>query len=609
MKRLLSRRLHQKIINDIIFIRLLINSGGYAHTHKILDFDQIDDNYKANEEYVNSSAYNEVAPWMAKEMRRIGYNQTKRLLAAGKYSTGEVFRNSLHKYVTSKSSGLPPIDVTVNIKGEELKTKFASKAAFLMLHGKEAIDVSIINKSNPELPSLIKKDVEEKIFKSNCSREEENRICREYGISKIGSRSTVAFRDIRAIFINPMVSHLVQAALIYPHIEETTRRPSCQPKSVLIDEDYGSCIATMYMDGSTDLIANSIMSSSSGNYVSILSDCSQWDQTFVSMDSIQFYTGVRDALSDSPHLLKNEIYMYDRSMGLGLVQLADWFNEFHEKRYYLADYAGEVRLFSTNFMWSGRLDTFFLNCIQNHCVNKRINDVLTEVHRLPPFGFLSIAGDDVAAVIPATDWNSSKTTIVKEVVIKAYTSTNHKINSKKSAVTARSGEYAKIYWYAGMMFRDPSIQLFEAEKSQKSTTRVEYVRGYSQKLFEYLRRAKTNMRIGSTYCRLLLSLTYFLDARVKSGRGRIRYIPPYQSIICPTFVKGGLGFTVTGISINESLFIRVYLSKWIEPSLPFLALIKVDVDNDLADLLFEYYSSHVTVAGDVNNTNHTKYLS
>nr|WPV63645.1 MAG: RNA-dependent RNA polymerase [Jingmen bat reovirus 1] len=595
IKKLLCRRPSEKIINDVLFIRILMNSGGFAHTHKIMDFDQINDNFELNEKYMQPKNYVKTSHFMAEEMRNIGRRQTKRLINEGKYPTGVGFRNSIQKHVTSKSSGLPPIDVKVTIDGEIKKTKFNSKSAYIMLRGYEALDLSTVNVSNEDFFNDVKKDITETKFKDQLTKQEENAIYREYGISKIGSRSTVAFRDVRAIFITPFTSHLAQAALIYPHIIETTHRPANKPRSIFINEDYGSCIATMYMDGSTDLIAPAVMASASGDYVSLLSDCSQWDQTFVSMDSMNFYKGVEEAFFEARAICENEIYMYNKSKGMSLMDIAEWFNDLQRKRLYVAEYAGELKVYNTNFMWSGRLDTFFLNCIQNQCCNREISRRLKEENDMNGFGFLTIAGDDVAATMKADNWSAKKTTALKEVTVDVYTSTNHKINIKKSAVSSRSGEYAKLYWYYGMMFRDPSIQMFESEKNQKTVTRVEFLRGYSQKMFEFIRRAKTSMNISSTFCRLILAVSYSLDI-MPNGKDRherrvkIRYVPPYQSVVCPTFVKGGLGFTVTGLTINESLFIRKHLDDWMELALPYLSVMKSEIDNKLASTLFEYYS-------------------
>lgn len=596
--KLLYRRPHAGIISDLIFVRMIINSGGYAHTHKILDFDQIDKNYKLNELNMQKDTYTKTYEWLGNRMRRIGKAQTLRLIDASKYHSDIEFKNRLSRYTTARNSGLPPIDVSIHSirknksnHGHIKRAKFASKNAFLMLRGRDALDLLNVNKSDVNLLTKVRANLIRPSHGAVYSNKEMNTICREYGISNIGSRSTTAFRDVRAIFNNATTAHFAQAALIHPHIEETTYKPTVKPGGIFIGTDYGSCIATQFMDGTTDLVAPAVMSSANGQNVSVLSDCSQWDQTFNSADSMEFYYGVQEAISERFSLFKDRAYMYQGSQGVNLHQLASWFNDYHRFRWFKAEYAGELKVYKTNFMWSGRLDTFFLNCVQNECYNKEIDSRIVRELRIKGFKFLTIAGDDVAAVLDAEKWNARMTELLKDIVVDTYTSGGKVINRIKSAVVARGGEYAKIYWYFGMVFRDPSIQMFESEKIQRTSTQIEYLRGYAQKLFEYQRRAKTSMRQSSLFSRFILGLSYYLDTMVVEGsrKIKIRYVPPVQACYIPTFIEGGLGFSLSGLTLNESLFIRKHLNDYIFEASNTLSRMKSVMVSDVANTILNMY--------------------
>lgn len=614
INKLLYRRANPGIISDVIFVRMIINSGGYAHTHKILDFDQIDKNFELNEANMKEDKYFKTYNWLGKRMYEIGKRQTLRLIDQGKYHSDIEFKSKLPKYTTARNSGLPPIDVTIKMPenkpgykkdnnkpsmyqkrkdGAIRKAKFASKSAFLMLRGRDALDLNNVSKSNTNLLRDIRNGSVKPTDNVRFTNEEINTICRTYGVSNIGSRSTTAFRDVRAIFNNATTAHFAQAALIYPHIEETTFRPVEEPEGIFISRDYGSVIATRYMDGTTDLVAPAVMSSASGDNVAVLSDCSQWDQTFNSADSIEFYRGVQSALHDRFNLFEDRSYMYEGPKGVNLYDLASWFNEYHGFRWFKAEYAGELKIYKTNFMWSGRLDTFFLNCVQNECYNKKIDEEIVNKLQVKGFKFLTIAGDDVAGVIDAQTWNSYMTDSLKDIVVDTYTDGGKVINRIKSAVVARGGEYAKIYWYYGMVFRDPSIQMFESEKTQRTSTRIEYLRGYSQKVFEYQRRAKTGMRQGSLFARAVLAVTYYLDTQVydKGMRIKMRYVPPVQAVFIPTFIEGGLGYTLTGTTLNESIFIRAHLDSYVTPATNTLKRLKAVITSDVANIILNLYLS------------------
>nr|APG79051.1 RNA-dependent RNA polymerase [Hubei reo-like virus 11]APG79151.1 RNA-dependent RNA polymerase [Hubei reo-like virus 11] len=596
LKRLMPVRKNIGVPHDLIFVKMHTGASGYSHSHKLADFvPSIKKNYEENKRFMQFDADNEDARQLASALEKVGYDMTKKLVEEGMYPDAEGFKSRLSSYLTARSSGLAPIsmEMTVEdvIKGEKVRTKvknnFTSKSFFEALRGEDVftVDLNVHGidsiKYYEGLTPQEKKRVETEGYNNN--------DLAKMGVSKIGSRATSGYRAIRAIFMMKLQYHLMQCAIIKPHVEATTHRyPDNEPpKSLWIsDQDYGRSILTTDQDGSDDVWARYVMASSTGRYLISCADSSAWDQRVKVKFMLAFYEGIKKALAEIAGIYQQH-YMTREGNGLTLLQIIDLFNEVQSESKYLAEYGFEAAILDVNFLTSGRLDTFLLNSVMNSEINKIINDRLQRlieyIRLLVRYIALTVAGDDMISLlfIGNKQIRADQIEKIKEIIIKVYTNVGHDINANKTVMSFQGAEVAKRNMYCGFIFRDPNIQFYESEKTDRVDTKITRLRGQASKHFEMIKRSVCNMRVSTMHSRLILMLMYYykyidrsnVDKQSKTST-TIKYYPPYSASIMPTHVSGGLGATFTGVSQNEALFLIFQGSEIINKSIAVLKTLK-----------------------------------
>ncbi|ACO37232.1 RNA-directed RNA polymerase [Homalodisca vitripennis reovirus] len=624
---LVDMRVNSTIITDIVFLRTLLNFGGYSRSNQITDFKAtIDDITVMNEKFLSNSdpakSINSLLEWMGPKMTDCGYGLTKAIIegeiSTASYPSANQAKTNIDTYITSRSAGIGNIKLIVNTGKKVYKTRSTSKSTFANVIGSKIFDVNDVS----TVPIMFSE------FLSNLSQTERDKFIEQYdqgkitpsevmricGQNVIGSRSTTAWRPVRPIYINVLQAHLAQSFIIGPHIDATTRQRRDRPTGLwFTGKELGIGFATLYQNGTSDMIAPAIEASSTGKALSVLADCSSWDQTYLTATIIPYYEGIKKALAAHGIASQINFYMIDSSrrdvQGMTILETIDWFNKFQEKRIFNASYLGELYSFVVKYMWSGRLDTFLMNSVQNGLITEKIaGDVFNQVNNIP-LTWYQVAGDDAIMVYDASSiTHFGQVDSIRNITVKNYEQANHIINPQKTVVSHISGEYAKIYYYAGMHFRDPSIQLHESEKDSNASDIIERLRGFSQVCFEYNKRAIGSLRVNSLYARLLAGLAYTIVVRKPSRSSSqvkdadnitpsktsgphdtYKYFPPPGAIITPSAYSGGLGMTYTGISLNEVLFIRLHLSKIVETGLSTVSTINFSANETLANALTKHF--------------------
>ncbi|BAF49639.1 putative RNA dependent RNA polymerase [Rice gall dwarf virus] len=634
-EKLVDMRCNKSIIYDIVFMRTLLNMGGYSRSNQITDFKgTIDDITKMNDEYLSDVSEGgkraKMSEWMYPKMEACGYGLTKSILngqmVGVSYPSASESKAHIESYITPNSAGIGNLRFDVDVGGKMYKVRTTSKSAFVNALGTNIFNIDTISMEPmflSEYLTHLNQDEKMLLYDRRKNRQiQDIELMRLCGQNVIGSRSTTAWRPVRPIYINVIQAHLAQAFIIGPHINATVGRQRTPPKGLwFTGEDVGIGFATIYQNGTSDVISHAIEASASGRCLSVLADCSSWDQTFLTESIIPYYQGIKRAISEFGQADSENYYMYDNQrkdvVGMRLTETIDWFNEYQKKRIFNASYLGERYSFKVQYMWSGRLDTFFMNSVQNALITERIaNQVSSSVAGSPSLVWFQVAGDDAIMVYNANSITSSdQVDAIRKTVVDEYTADNHIINPQKTVISHISGEYAKIYYYAGMHFRDPSIQLHESEKISKATNITEVMRGYAQVAFEYNKRAIGSLRINSLYARLLASLAYSINvkrsddesienkpnrrgskAKARSTKtnnlrsfSSVKYYPPLTSVITPTGVKGGLGMSLSGISLNEILMIKELLLDLVEAGLKIVDQVSFEQNEIVSKSLMRHF--------------------
>ncbi|ASA47352.1 RdRp [Aedes camptorhynchus reo-like virus] len=584
-KRLIAARYNDGIIKDLVSIRINMGMLGYARSHKIADVVQdIIDNYEHNIEHANSDEYKVIGPKLRMRLHQVGFEQTKRLVSEGRYPNSEQFHASISTYLTSKSSGAAPIAVNyvlkdkITGKSKSMKQSHTSKAARAMFSGENVFDMTGIR---PRFPSIIE-------YYNSVSNEDKKRIMEEglndqdvkaIGISSIGSRATTATRAIRGIFVIPIQLHMAFCAIAKPHVDDTSRPPeSGDVQSIFINPyNYGSSILTQFQDGSVDAYSPFIQASSSRRYIISAADASAWDQHCKFDLMAAWIEGIRDAFADLT-VSHDEYYMYLKGNGITLTQICDEIIEFLRFGLFSISYGDSIRVVKTNFMLSGLLVTFLLNSIINSEINYEMNEDLSGMS-VNVMSML-IAGDDIGTILKMDIPNAANIERVRELICAKYTAAGHKINKNKSVMSNRSIEMAKIYAHLGFVFNDPYMQVNESEKTGKDESRISALRGFVHKQFDAFRRSASSSRHVTFTMRLCSMLAYhikmFDKTDVTSAAMKYKYYPPYAAAILPSGVRGGLGCSWTGVSLNEVIWLNERMSSSVNPAIPVVDSLRFD---------------------------------
>lgn len=628
---LLPCRPNKFIIYDVVFIRMHTSAGGYAHSHKLRDFiPAIRKAYSENNEYkIDDQCGDRVKSDLVARLKHVGYTQTINLL--DNYPDPHQFSSGYARYLTSKSAGLAPIHINMTFLDERnklvsIRSSTTSKAARAMLTGGEIFDLSKVeskyNKTEAFKATLSEsqlKQVDEEGFSdsqldkivdtdavlfyySSVTEDDQKRILRDglsetdlglMGVSRIGSRSTAGFRAIRAIFMMRLEVHILQCAIIQPHIEATSRnyRDNDPPRDMWInDHDYGYSIYTQQQTGSDDVFAPYVMASGSGRFLISCADCTAWDQHVKPPYLHAFYRGVYEAF-DGDVRLHDKVYMCKYGKSLNLAECTEEFMKYQLDSSYIAEYGDEAAIVPVNFLTSGRLDTFAFNSIQNSLINEIVQRQLLE-HSTAKAKYvrLTVAGDDMASILDMSNVQIRSSAIeeIKNIIVHVYRQAGHDISTEKTTCTNRSMEIAKRYCYYGSSFRDPNIQFFESEKNNKAETIIDSLRGQVQKQYEAMKRSDGSLCQSAFAIRIYFALAYNLKIQEKSLTVRgvnHKYYPPYASIITPTSASGGLGCTFTGITMNEAIFLMKHLRSYIDASLPIVDALKFTSNKDIPSAL------------------------
>nr|UUV42394.1 MAG: putative RNA dependent RNA polymerase [Ilomantsi reovirus 1]UUV42395.1 MAG: putative RNA dependent RNA polymerase [Ilomantsi reovirus 1] len=583
-RRLIASRYNDGIIKDLIAVRMSMGALGYARSHKIADVvDDIIENYEHNITHAETPEYKELGPKLRARLHAVGFNQTRRLLDEGKYPTSEHFHSSISSYLTSKSSGAAPITVSYTLKDKttgitkQMRQSLTSKAARAMFSGENVFDISSIR---PKFRNVID-------YYNQLSTLDQIRIQKEglsdtdvkaIGISSIGSRATTGTRAIRGIFVIPIQLHMALCAVMKPHVDDTSKPPEAgDTNAVWINEDnYGSSILTQFQDGSADAYAPFIQASSSRSFIISAADASAWDQHCKFDLMAAWIEGIRDAFRDfSP--AHNEYYMYLHGNGLTLPEICDEIIEFLRFGLFSVTYGDSTRIVKTNFMLSGLLVTFLLNSI----INAEINFAMLQDLDLMSVRTISmlIAGDDIGSILKMENANAGSIETLRELICAKYTAAGHKINKNKSVMSNRSIEMAKIYAHLGFMFNDPYMQVNESEKTGKEDSRVTSLRGFAHKQFDAFRRASSDTRVTCFVMRMCTMMAYHLKTfsrNADSAHVKLKYYPPYAASIIPSAIKGGIGCSWTGTSLNEVIWIQERMSGCVASSIDIVDALRFD---------------------------------
>ncbi|AAB18743.1 RNA-dependent RNA polymerase [Rice dwarf virus] len=612
VSKLVDMRVNYTIIYDLMFLRVMLNLGGYSRSNQITDFRKtIDEITKMNEGFLSGADpeknIDTLNAWMAPTMEDCGYRLTKSILFGkfrkAKYPSDLEAKSNIDYYVTARSAGIGNLRISIETDKRKYKVRTTSKSAFVNAMGSGILDVNPVSNEPMMLTDYLltqtpetRANLEAAIDSGSKSDSELMRIL---GQNSIGSRSTTAWRPVRPIYINVLQAHLAQAFIIGPHINATVNQHEYQPTSLwFTGDDLGVGFATLYQSGTADIIVPAIEASSTGKALSVLADCSSWDQTYLTATMIPYYNGIKRALLEYQQADMRNFYMIDSGRtgvpGMKLSEIVDWFNSFQTKRIFNASYLKERHSFVVKYMWSGRLDTFFMNSVQNALITRRIAEEVSLRVSNTGLSWFQVAGDDAIMVYDGSSISTTEqVTRINEITVRNYEESNHIINPQKTVISHISGEYAKIYYYAGMHFRDPSIQLHESEKDSGASDVTESLREFGQVIYEYNKRAIGTLRVNALYGRLIAGLAYSVNCpqydASKRTYANMKYYPPPTSVIAPAAFKGGLGLSFTGLSLNEVLFIKLHLHEAVSQGLHVISMISFEANEVVSNSLSAYY--------------------
>nr|UOO01007.1 RNA-dependent RNA polymerase [Clear Lake virus] len=576
------------IIHDVIFMRMPLGFGGYSRSHKIADvIPMLRENVAHNNAHRETEAYKRISESIIRRLHNNGRDQTRRLLNEGKYPDAHQFRASISSYMTTKSSGTAPIEMTFTVRDlttndvKTIKQRSTSKAGRAMCSGADSYDASSIEPRYYNVHDYyVSRSPEER-----ARIEEEGLNATDLAnmrIMSIGTRVTFAMKGIRGIYIIRSQMHVALCAVAKPHVDDTSHfNPGRKEYDIFnTPEDYGAAILTQFQDGSLDAYAPFIMSTSDRRKIIVAADCSQWDQ-HCQVDFIKaWFTGLKSAFLESP-AARTEIYMYKDGVGITLPDICDIIMNYVSRGLYAMSYGENVQIVETNFMLSGLLVTFLLNSLINSEITYTMLPMFLE-KKLQIF-FLLIAGDDIAMVFGTDGMTAEDIEELRAAIVQAYTDAGHEINPNKSVISNRNVEMAKIYAHNGFVFNDPYMQPHENEKDSKDDSRLTLLRGYVHKQYDLFRRSSSRTKYTMVLLRLNAATAYHLkivDSRIAQRlrtkrterrtlnsmvNTKVKYYPPYAACILPSAVSGGLGCSWTGTSLNEVIFLQEIMTEVVTP--------------------------------------------
>nr|WJJ55410.1 MAG: hypothetical protein [Valmbacken virus] len=583
---------NERIIHNVIWMRLPLSYTGYARSHKITDvIPPLIENVEHNISHRETNDYKAIASGIIQRLFMCGKTQTERLISQGAYPDSHSFRASISTYMTTKSSGTAPIEMSFTIR--DLKTKdvkvirqrSTSKAGRAMCSGSDSFDMSNVEPRYFNIHDYYKSrgpDDRKRIEESGLDATD----IANMRLMTIGTRATTATRDIRGIYIISAPLHIALCAVAKPHVDDTSQYDSSRTSNDLFNtsDNYGASILTQFQDGSLDAYAPFVMATADRRKIIVAADCSAWDQHCQSDFIEAWFSGMKAAFDAHP-VGATETYMFKDAKGLTLGQICVEIINYIKRGIYSMAYGDNIRIVETNFMLSGLLVTFLLNSL----INSEITYTMlpTFIEQKLTIYFLLIAGDDIAMVFDADDVNAASIEELRNAVVKHYTDAGHKINPNKSVISNRNIEMAKIYAQHGFVFNDPYMQGNESEKNTKDDSRLTALRGLVHKQFDLFRRSSSNTRYTCTMLRLTAGLAYHLkivDSRVaerlRLSRAqrkmsnkdvvniKVKYYPPYAAVILPSAVSGGLGCSWTGTSLNEVVYLQEQMYDSFRNSIP-----------------------------------------
>nr|QNS31039.1 putative RNA dependent RNA polymerase [Thrips tabaci associated reovirus 1] len=657
-KRLIPFRPNKGIIFDVVFLMMHYNASGYSRSNKIFDFrNTIEPMLEKNAKYRKSNDYQYMKS-QAKDMRREAKAMMIHSLEHNEMPDSVTWQSSIRKNLTSRSAGIGSVTINVDVidngQPKHVKMTATSKLASQGVRGKEALQLDSVLPKVESMEEVIQRMDPEQRRRFYAREMSEPELLRLGSISSIGSRSVGGGRPERPIYLQQLPLHLAQTAFMTPVVARSNTRVNSNTNlgSYFFNDsgEIGACVASLYMNGSLDLVAPAVMASATKNMICVQADCSNWDQNFLVDVLKEVSLGYADGLREYEswfHKKDGEIsrpmpYMYYKNEGRIPREIAEFYASNSVTQLYMAKANGERVLFPVDYMTSGRYDTFFGNTHQNAHIMREISAVVKAELKLD-LGFCQAAGDDVTFVFKSeTPLNKVEDLIkLRKIVVRIYEKYNHVINEFKTILSPISGEYAKIHWYMGMIFRQPSIQTIESEKKSKSETLVDTTRGFNQKMAECNRRSYGDAFNNASLIRMLLASSYsvriaeqdqgelrhngskkhtkfdqsqFLRNKTYKGGVRdskltlkfVKYYMPYLSIILPTSLKGGVGASISGYKNNEILLLNDVLRREFDDTIYLVDSIEYTPERRIHDAIIRKIMSDINAKDPLANKEEKK---
>lgn len=546
------------IIHDVTFLMSSNNMSGYSRSNKMYDFlSTIDPMIEKNREYTSSKKFVEHMMPQGDRLMSQAKGATLRMMTDGGYPSGSNFRANLSSNLTSRSAGIGPINIKITVNDKSYKSSTTSKLGHVAAKGSQILDV--------EKPLIKARDPSEQIVRLNMSNEEwdllpESRKIYLCGLYSIGTRSVAGGRPERPVYMQPVTKHLMQASFMGPVIKSSLSLYAPNSGKFFCDNTgLGSGFSTKHNRYGIDSVSHAVMASSSGRFLLLQADSSNWDQNLMQTLLKYVYLGMNSALHSRKayfqqiinNKLENVPYMYFGPTALTPVEISSMYAEAQGVSLYVARaYQGAV-IFNVDFMESGRLDTFFCNTLQNLDIMEQVSRKLNNMNSR--ILYVQAAGDDITTVFTLPDVVDKKVLEnIRKAVSDTYEDHNHVMNVFKTVLSPISGEYTKIHFYMGMLFREPSIQPMESEKTDNAETFIEKSRGLIQKFYEYSKRASGDAVVNASLFRVLGALSYHTDIPISRSNSMFkRWYLPYLGVLTPTAILGGLGASISGFKLNE----------------------------------------------------------
>lgn len=389
----------KRIIHDLMFVKIFINAGGYSRSNQGEDFKGLEEMLERNEKFRQSDLFDKSQNALGNQMYEFGRNVAVRLVSSGRYPNAQHFQRNLTKWLTSRSAGRTSITVTAEINGNVIKQTSTSKKTYAMMEGERVLDLSTVKEISMSFQEYFKtlNDDQLELLKRG-DKGAISTMLLNTGTFKIGSRSVVAYRPVRPIYLVVLALHLAFACTIGPIVDEISyseQYTENQNRRYLIGEDkYNGVIATQHMDGSLDVIAPAVMASANSNTLALKSDSSNFDQTSINETSNLFLRGVQRGFLDVG-INRDEKYMYHENVGKNLIEIMDFLIKAINRRHYYVEYLNQALQYNIDYLSSGRLDTFYMNSVKNAIMHKNfILKILDKYKGIVDLSWMQVAGDD-----------------------------------------------------------------------------------------------------------------------------------------------------------------------------------------------------------------------